>query len=64
MFIVCPISSGLEFWSVNHTSTYKNSELNVFKNIKSLRERFSNWPNDLLGISIYIGLLNLIDNHS
>ena len=64
MFIVWSTSSGLEFWSVNHTSTYENSELNVFKNIKSLRERSSNWPNDLLGISIYTGLLNLIDNHS
>ena len=34
MFILSFISSGLEFWSVNHTSIYENSELNVFKNVK------------------------------
>ena len=31
MFILSSISS--EFWSVNHTSMYENSELKVFKNI-------------------------------
>ena len=51
MFILSSISSHLEFWSVNHTSVYKNSELNVFKNIKSLGEIYNNWPNDLLGIN-------------
>ena len=30
------VSSDLEFWSVNYTSIYKNSELKVFKNIKLL----------------------------
>ena len=30
MFILSFISSDLEFWSVNHTSTYENSELRVF----------------------------------
>ena len=34
MFILTSISSGLEFSSVNHTLTYENSELNVFKNIR------------------------------
>ena len=34
MFILSSISSGLEFWSVNHTSIYENSELRVFKNIR------------------------------
>ena len=34
MFILSSISSGLEFWSVNHTSIYENSELKVFNNIK------------------------------
>ena len=38
MFILSSISSGLEFWSVNDTSIYKNSKLNVFKNIKLLNE--------------------------
>ena len=37
MFILSSISSGLEFWSVNHTSIYENSELKVFKNIKFLK---------------------------
>ena len=36
MFILSSISSGLEFWSVNHTSIYENSELKVFKNMKFL----------------------------
>ena len=29
--ILSSISSGLEFWSVNHISIYENSEVNVFK---------------------------------
>ena len=53
MLILSSISSGLEFWSVNQTSMYENSELKVFKNVKFLGEIFSNWPNDLLGINIY-----------
>ena len=53
MFILSFISSGLEFWSVNHTSIYKNSELNAFKNMKFLAEISSNWPNDLLRTNIY-----------
>ena len=32
------ISSGLEFWSVNHTSIYKNYELKIFKNMEFLVE--------------------------
>ena len=53
MFILSSISSGLEFWSVNYTSIYENSELKVFKNIKFLGELFNNWPNDLLGTNVY-----------
>ena len=34
MFIFCSVSSGLEFWSVNHTSIFENSELKVYRNIK------------------------------
>ena len=30
MFILSSISSGLEFWSINHASIYENSGLNVF----------------------------------
>ena len=38
MFILSSVSSGLEIWSVNHTSIYINSELKFFKNTKSLNE--------------------------
>ena len=38
MLILSSISSGLEFWLVNHTSIYKNSGLKLFKNIKFLVE--------------------------
>ena len=30
MFILSSISSGLEFWSVKHTSVYENSESKDF----------------------------------
>ena len=52
-FIISSVSNVLEFWSVNHTSVYENSELNVFNNIKFLGEILSNWPNNLLGINIF-----------
>ena len=52
MSILCSISSGLEFWSVHHTSIYENSEIKVFKDIKSFVEIYSNWPNDLLGTNV------------
>ena len=47
MFILSSISSGLEFWSVNHTSIYENSQLKVFKNVELLGEISDNLPNDL-----------------
>ena len=47
MFILSPISIGLEFWSGHHTWIYENSELNIFKNIKFIGEISNNWPNDL-----------------
>ena len=49
MFILSSTSSGLEFWSVNHTSVYENSELEVFKNINFFSEISSYWLDDLLG---------------
>ena len=51
MFILSSISSGLEFWSVNHIQTISvnHTELKVFKNIKCLGEISNNWTNDLLG---------------
>ena len=42
MFILSFITSGLEFSSVNHTSIYGNSELEVFKNEKFLGEISNN----------------------
>ena len=53
MSILSAISSGLEFWYVNYTLAYENSESNVFKNIKVLVEVSNNWLNDSLGINIY-----------
>ena len=47
MFILSSISSGLEFWSVNHTSIYENSQLKVFENMELLGEISDNLPNDL-----------------
>ena len=51
MFILPSISSGLEFWSVNHTSIYGNSK--VDKNIKFLGALSNIWPKDLIGINVY-----------
>ena len=31
MFILSSISRGLEFWSVNHTSIYENSESEILE---------------------------------
>ena len=53
MFMLSSISRGLEFWSVNYTSICKNSESNVFKNIKFSGEISNNWPKDLLGMNVY-----------
>ena len=53
MFILSSICSSLDYLSAKHTSTYKNSELNILKNIKFLVEIRNNWPNDLLGTNVY-----------
>ena len=53
MFILSSISSGSEFWSVNDTSIYENSELKLFENINLFGETSSNWTNDLLGTRVY-----------
>ena len=47
------VSSGLKFWSVNHTPICKNSESNVFKNVEALGEIFNNWPKNLLETNVY-----------
>ena len=52
-FILSFISSGLKFWSVNHTSIYENSESTAFKNANYLGEISNSWPNNLLEINVY-----------
>ena len=53
MFTLYSLSGGLEFWSVNHTSIYENSELKGFKNKKKIGEISNNWLDDLLGTNVY-----------
>ena len=53
IFILSFISSGLEFWSVNHTSIYENSDSIVLRNIKYLAEISNNRPYNLLGTNVY-----------
>ena len=53
IYILSSISGGLEFWSVNYTPIYENSESKVSKNIKFLGEISNNWQSDLLGINVY-----------
>ena len=61
MLILSSISSGLELWSVNHTSMYENSELNVFTNIKFLGKISNNWPN-VYQEQMYTRFMNFVDN--
>ena len=62
MFVLSSISSGLEFWPVYHISTYENSELTAFNNIKLLGEISSNWPSNLLGANVSRILLIILSN--
>ena len=62
MFILSSIFNGLEFWSINYTLSYWNSELNVFKNIKYVGAISNNYLMIYLE-KIYEKLLNLVDNH-
>ena len=52
MFASSSVSRGSEFWSVNHTSIYENSESKVFRSINFLCEISNNWPNDLLRTNV------------
>ena len=61
-FLLSSISSGWPFWSVNHTSIPKNSEVNVSKKIKFIGTLSNELLNGLLGANIY-KLLSLVDNH-
>ena len=62
MFILSSIPSSLAFGSVNHSSKYEKSELNVFKNIKFFGEISNNWQT-IYQEKMYTRLLNLADNH-
>ena len=67
MLILSSISSSLEFWSVNHTLIYEDSESKIFKNVKFLGEISNNWPNVLFGTNecihySWILLIIFIDN--
>ena len=42
MFILSSISGGQEFFSLNHTSIYENSELKILKNITFFGEISNN----------------------
>ena len=53
IYLLSSISSGLEFWSVNHISIYENSASKVFKHTKLLHELSNNWPHNFLGINVY-----------
>ena len=53
MFILSSISSGYQFWSVNDTLVYGNSESKVSKKIRFLAEILSNWSNDLFVTNVY-----------
>ena len=53
MLNLSSISRGSEFWSVNQSSIYENSESTVFKNTKILGKISNNWPNDLLERNVY-----------
>ena len=52
MVFLSSTSSGLEFWLVNHTSTYENPESKVFRNMKFWGGISNSWPKDLFGINV------------
>ena len=52
--IILPsLSNGWLFWSVNHTSMYEDSEINVFKKEKLVGSISNKLPNGLFGTSMY-----------
>ena len=52
MLILSPNSSGLYFWSVNHTPMHEHFELKAFKDTNLFDEMSSDWPNDLLDTNL------------
>ena len=55
MFILCSISSGLKFGSVNQTSIFENSDLKTLKYLILKQKIYYE--------KMYTKLLNLADNH-
>ena len=53
IYVLPSFYTRLEFWSVNNTSMYENSELKVFKNRKFLDEISNNWPKEFLRTNVY-----------
>ena len=52
MLTLSSISTGLELWSVNHTSIYEVSQLKVIENVRLLGEISNNWPKDLFEANV------------
>ena len=52
IFLLSSIYTGLEFWSVHHTSIYENSESKILET-KFLNEISNNWLNNLFGTHAY-----------
>ena len=50
--VLSSVSTGSEFWSVNNTSMYENSESKIFKNRKFSGEISNNWPKYFLGTNL------------
>ena len=51
-FILSSTSDGWLFWSVKYISMAWNSELNIFKGIKSVGEIYNKLPNGLFGTNV------------
>ena len=65
MIILSSIFSDLEFWSVNHTSLYENSELKLFWKMKFLGGISNNWPNLLIFLlEAYCFMSLMLQNHA
>ena len=62
-FILSSISSGWLFWSVNHTSIYESSELNVFRKIQFVGAISNKLPKIVYMEQMCIKFLNFVDNH-
>ena len=60
MFVLSSVSSGLEFWSVHHTSIYENYESKVFKNFEV---KYLIIDQKIYWEQIFTLLSNFVDNY-